>query len=161
MDRFVTKTQQFHRLFIERPQPQMPMSQVMAWLEWRHNERHAVSNRWRLECLLNRLFRRTSKKGSKLCATGLCGGIHRWPVDSPHKGPVTRKMFPFDDVIMLRCMCQPSKAGSPRARKKLGSLLVNHKNSNFSINKVPSRSDSQNTKITIQMRHHCVWVRSN
>ena len=23
-----------------------------------------------------------------------------WPVDSPHKGPVTRKMFPFDDVIM-------------------------------------------------------------
>ena len=24
----------------------------------------------------------------------------RWPVNSPHKGPVTRKMFPFDDVIM-------------------------------------------------------------
>ena len=30
-------------------------------------------------------------------------GIHRWPVNSPHKGPVTRKMFPFDDVIMLLC----------------------------------------------------------
>ena len=28
------------------------------------------------------------------------GGIHRWPVNSPHKRPVTRKMFPFDDVIM-------------------------------------------------------------
>ena len=27
-------------------------------------------------------------------------GIHRWLVNSPHKGPVTRKMFPFDDVIM-------------------------------------------------------------
>ena len=27
-------------------------------------------------------------------------GIHWWPVNSPHKGPVTRKMFPFDDVIM-------------------------------------------------------------
>ena len=27
-------------------------------------------------------------------------GIHLWPVNSPHKGPVTRKMFPFDDVIM-------------------------------------------------------------
>ena len=26
--------------------------------------------------------------------------IHRRPVNSPHKGPVTRKMFPFDDVIM-------------------------------------------------------------
>ena len=27
-------------------------------------------------------------------------GIHRAPVNSPHKWPVTRKMFPFDDVIM-------------------------------------------------------------
>ena len=32
-------------------------------------------------------------------------GIHRGPVNSPHKGPVTRKMFPFDDVIMLGLMC--------------------------------------------------------
>ena len=29
-------------------------------------------------------------------------GIHRGPVNSPHKGPVTQKMFPFDDVIMCR-----------------------------------------------------------
>ena len=27
-------------------------------------------------------------------------GISRWPVNSPHKWPVTRKIFPFDDVIM-------------------------------------------------------------
>ena len=27
-------------------------------------------------------------------------GIHRSPVDSPHKGPVTRKISPVDDVIM-------------------------------------------------------------
>ena len=27
--------------------------------------------------------------------------IHRGPVNSPHKWPVIRKMFPFDDVIML------------------------------------------------------------
>ena len=27
-------------------------------------------------------------------------GIHRWSVNSSHKWPVTRKMFPFDDVIM-------------------------------------------------------------
>ena len=27
-------------------------------------------------------------------------GIHRGPVNSPHKWPVTRKMFQFDDVIM-------------------------------------------------------------
>ena len=29
-------------------------------------------------------------------------GIHRGPVNSPHKWPVTRKMLPFDDVIMER-----------------------------------------------------------
>ena len=27
-------------------------------------------------------------------------GIHRGPVNSPHKWPVTRQMVPFDDVIM-------------------------------------------------------------
>ena len=27
-------------------------------------------------------------------------GIHRWQMNSPHKGPVTRKIFQFDDVIM-------------------------------------------------------------
>ena len=27
-------------------------------------------------------------------------GIHRGPVNSPHKWPITREMFPFDDVIM-------------------------------------------------------------
>ena len=29
-------------------------------------------------------------------------GIYRWPVDSSHRGPATRKIFPFDDVIMSR-----------------------------------------------------------
>ena len=28
-------------------------------------------------------------------------GIHRWPVNWPHKWPVTREMFPFDDVIVF------------------------------------------------------------
>ena len=40
-----------------------------------------------------------SKKTSKLRVTGLCEGNS--PVNSPHKGPVTRKIFPFDDVIMF------------------------------------------------------------
>ena len=29
-------------------------------------------------------------------------GIHRWPGNSPNKRPVTRKMFPSDDIIMLK-----------------------------------------------------------
>ena len=27
-------------------------------------------------------------------------GIYRWPMNSPHKGPVARKMFQFDEVSM-------------------------------------------------------------
>ena len=32
-------------------------------------------------------------------------GINRWPVNSPHKWPATRKMFPFDDVMMCWHSC--------------------------------------------------------
>ena len=64
--------------------------------------RWSVSNHQPHDCLLNRLFRRKSKKTSKLRVTGLCGVIHRWLVNSLHKEPVTRKMFPVDDVILSR-----------------------------------------------------------
>ena len=37
-------------------------------------------------------------------------GIHRRPVNSPHKWPVTRKMFPFDDVIMDGCAARQVEA---------------------------------------------------
>ena len=70
-------------------------------LRWRHNGCDSVSNHQPHHCLLNRLFRRRSKKTSKRCVTGVCArGIHRRPVNSPHKWPVTREMLPFDDVIM-------------------------------------------------------------
>ena len=166
-------------------------------LLWRHNGSDGVSNRQPHDCLLNRSFRRRSKKTSKLRVTGHCVGnspltgefpaqmasnaenvsiwwrhhgrshipspaiiywfaidtalsicwnhysdvtmgamasqitsleivystvcscadqrkhqssvslafvrwIHRWPVNSPQKGPVARKMFPFDDIIMWK-----------------------------------------------------------
>ena len=64
-------------------------------LLWRHNERDGASNHQCLKCLHNRLFRLRSKKTSK-----------RWPMNSPHKGPVTRKIFSFDDVIMWEPRCQ-------------------------------------------------------
>ena len=69
-------------------------------LWWRHNERIVISNHQRLHCFLKCSFTHRSKKTSQLCVTGLCEGNSLWPVNSPHNGPVTRKMFPFDDVIM-------------------------------------------------------------
>ena len=75
---------------------------MFVWkaLQWPYNERDGVSNQQHNECLLNRSFRRRSKKTSKLRVTGLVRGIHRWRGNSPHKGSVTWKMFPFYDVIM-------------------------------------------------------------
>ena len=42
--------------------------------QWRHNWRDGVSNHQRLNCLINRLFRRRSKRASKFRVTGLCEG---------------------------------------------------------------------------------------
>ena len=43
-------------------------------LRWSHNGRDGVSSHQPHDCLLNRLFRRISKKTSKLRVTGLCVG---------------------------------------------------------------------------------------
>ena len=40
------------------------------------------------------------RKGQSSASLAFVRGIHRWPVNSPHKWSVTRKFFPFDDVIM-------------------------------------------------------------
>ena len=37
----------------------------------------------------------------------LVRGIQRWPVTSPHKETVTRKTFPFDDVIIIHRSNKP------------------------------------------------------
>ena len=40
------------------------------------------------------------RKDQSSASLAFVRGSHRGPVNSPHKGPVTRKMFPFDDIIM-------------------------------------------------------------
>ena len=69
-------------------------------LQGRHNGRESVSNYQPHDCLLSRLFRRRSRKYQSSASLAFVRGIHRGPVNCPHKWPVTRKMFPFDDVIM-------------------------------------------------------------
>ena len=82
-------------------------------LQWRHNDHDGVSNHQPHCCLLNCLFRRGSKKTSKLRVTGLCVGNSLGPVNSPNKGPVTLKMFPFDDVIMTSQKTISSRIDEP------------------------------------------------
>ena len=42
----------------------------------------------------------TQRKHQSSASLTFVRGIHWWPVNSPHKGPVTWKRFPFDDIIM-------------------------------------------------------------
>ena len=69
-------------------------------LQWRHNGHDIVSNHQPHDCLFNRLFRCRSKKTSKLRVAGLCAVNSLVTGVFPAQRPVTRKMFPFDDVIM-------------------------------------------------------------
>ena len=94
-------------------------------LQWRHNERDGVSNHQPHDCLLNRVFRRRSKKPSKPRVTGFCVGnspvigeipaqrasneenVSIWwrhyandqcCMGSPHEGP---RMQNFDSPLLL------------------------------------------------------------
>ena len=65
-------------------------SRVSLRITMTSHERHGISNHRQLYYLFKRLLRLHKN-------TGLCEG---WPVDSPHKRPVTRKPLPCDDLIM-------------------------------------------------------------
>ena len=69
-------------------------------LQWRHNERDGVSNHRRLDCVQTVCSGVDQRKHQRSTSLAFVRGIHRWPVNSPHKEPVTRKMFPYDHVIM-------------------------------------------------------------
>ena len=64
-----------------------------------------MASHLRPHCLLNRLFRRKSKRTQSSASLAFVRGLHRWPVvslmDSPYRGLVSRKMFPFDDIVLL------------------------------------------------------------
>ena len=71
-------------------------------------------------------------------------GIHRWAVNSPHKGPMARKTLPFDDVIMGNHRLPVDPHPHP-SKSKRGTVTV------FSFSKV-SRA------MTLMWRHcNVLW----
>ena len=64
-------------------------------LRWRHIGRDRVSNHKPYDCLLNRLFRRRSKKASKLRVTGLCVG------NSPGTGEFPAQMASYAENVSI------------------------------------------------------------
>ena len=83
---------------------------VRLSLRWRHSEHDGVSNLQPHDCLLNRLFRRRSKKTSQLRITGLFSrGIHQFPAQRASNA----EMFPFADVIIIAISSEESKLDKP------------------------------------------------
>ena len=76
------------------------ISTVTSWWLW-----------WRLKSPASPLFYSTvysgadQRKHQSSPSLAFVWGIHRWSVNSPHKWPVKRKMFPFDDIIMITYAC--------------------------------------------------------
>ena len=72
---------------------------VLHWvscpLRWHHNDHAGVSNYQPHGCLLNRLFRRKSKKTSKLRVTGLCAG------NSPGTGEFPAQMASYAENVSI------------------------------------------------------------
>ena len=64
-------------------------------LRWRQNGRDSVSNHQPHDCLLNRLFRRRSKKTSKLLVTGLCAR------NSPGTGEFPAQMASYAENVSI------------------------------------------------------------
>ena len=64
-------------------------------LQWRHNWHDSVSNHQPRDCLLNRLFRRRSKKTSKPRVTGLWGG------NSPGTGEFAAQMASYAENVSI------------------------------------------------------------
>ena len=62
-------------------------------------------------------------------------GSHRRPVNSPHKGPVTRKLFPFDDVIMWE-ECSTGSLSDPYSRTKGAYRQGNSLERNAALSKI-------------------------
>ena len=80
--------------------PTMLWSGLWCWLGdlpllWRHNGQDSASNHQPHHCLLSRLFRRRSKKTSKLRVTGLCAG------NSPGTGEFPAQMASYAENVSI------------------------------------------------------------
>ena len=71
----------------------------IATLQWRHNGRDSVTG---IMIVCSTVYSDADQwKHQSSASLAFVRGIHWGPVISPHKWPVTRKMFPFDEVIMI------------------------------------------------------------
>ena len=111
-------------------------------LWWRHNERDCVQIT-SLTIVYSIISGADQRKHQSSASLVFVRGIHRRPVNSPHKGPIARKMFPFDDVIMICLMGQYNCYHSCPIRVVRSSLCNMPVNTNYLRRCVYLRSTSR------------------
>ena len=106
-------------------------------LQWRHNGRDGASIQ---PIAYSTVYSGADQRKHQSSASlAFVRGIHRWPVNSPHNGPVTRKMFPFDDVIMA------SKRSHRKPGMIINELLLTWNTSILSLKHCTSNISAQGT----------------
>ena len=78
------------------------------------------------------------RKHQSAASLAFVRGIHRSPMNSPRKGPVTRKMFPFDDVIMINGLVQDC-SDPVLMHWSCRSLALSHRYGRLSSNEATTR----------------------
>ena len=83
---------------------------------------------WRLKLPAFRLFdqlfvQAQIKKHQSSASLAFMRGNHRWPVVFPHKRPITRKIFSFDDVIVCRPGAMSKMIQSEKSLQKNQSII--------------------------------------
>ena len=97
---------------------QLQLQVSSSW--WPHNRHNSISNHQPHDCLLNRLFRRRSKKTSKLGFTGLCVGNSPGTGEFPAQMASNAENVSIDDVIMsmLLVTCSMPELSSHISQKQ-------------------------------------------
>ena len=114
--------------------------------------------------------RRKSKK-TRSASLAFVRGIHRWPANSPHKGPVTRKLFPFDDVIMARGISKRCHSWWRQGKETLYTLFTPFVQAQIKAPRhwllrgdppvtggFPSQRASDAENVSIWWRHHINYI---
>ena len=94
--RLIFHVQRGEKLFTCELQPRIWISTLLR----RHNGRDGVRHHQPHHCLLTVQSGADQRKHQSSASVAFVRGIHRWPVNSPYKWPVTRKMFLFDYATM-------------------------------------------------------------
>ena len=93
-------------------------SDIWDTLQWRHNGRYDVSNDQPHHCVLIRLFRRRSKKTSKLHATGLCEGNSTVTGEFPTQKARIAEIMNFHSIVLYGAsksiVLEPEYSGNTR-----------------------------------------------